>query len=152
MYDMAVRGYLELKNDPTGRQGVFEAMFNQKAARQVLDPLRADYFPTIPAYLRDYANTTATLRNNPELLAKLYGEIGRAYSSNITQGATDWASGKVAANSANRTTETYKSPVEGERFFIKNVPNLYDGLAAGYANRDWLLGVQQQLPDYQWPQ
>jgi hypothetical protein len=158
MYDMAVRGYLELRNDPTGRQGVFEAMFNKKAARSVLDPLRADYFPhdlsdpVAVRYLREYANTTATLRNNPELLAKLYGEIGRAYSSNITHGATDWASGSVAGNSAKRTTETWKSPVEGERFFIKNIPNLVDGPTAGAQNRDWLLGIQQQLPDYQFGQ
>jgi len=91
------------------------------------------------------------------LLGRIYGEIGRAASgSSITKGATDWASDQpgnpVASNAARRTTETYKSPVEGERFFIKNIPNLYDGIAAGNANRDWLLGIQQQLPDYKLPE
>ena len=57
MYDMAVRLYLELNNDPMGRQGIAEAMFNRNAARtkdpsgEPIDPLTASYFPKDTEYI-----------------------------------------------------------------------------------------------------
>lgn len=154
MYDMAVRLYLELNGDPVGRQGIAEAMFNRNAARG-LDPLSAKYFPKGQDYQNKYANATDWLRTQPELLGKIYGEIGRAAGgSNISQGATDWASDlpgyPVASEAAKYSTETWKSPNEGERFFRKDIENNITGPTAARQIQDWYRNMQSLQP--QWPQ
>jgi hypothetical protein len=146
MYQMAARISLELSNpqDSQGRQAIAEAMFNRNAARG-LDPLDPQYFPhdvvhdpRAAQYLADYANKLATLKNDPQLLGQIYGEIGLAAAgSNLTQGATDWGSLGVADKAAKYATETYKSPIEGERFFRRDLSNSDTGPAAAKQIQDW---------------
>ena len=136
MYDMAVRLYLELNDDSQGRQGIAEAMFNRNAARG-LDPLSADYFPQGSDYLSKYNNATRDLRNNPQLLGQIYSEIGQAAAgSNISGGATDWASADVARNAARTSTPTWSSPA-GESFFRKDLSNSTTGVGAAKQIQDW---------------
>ena len=113
------------------------------------NPLDPNYFPHNPndpearKYLADYAKWTQELKNNPELLGQIYSEIGQAAGgSNITGGATDWASGSVADNSAKYSTETWKSPIEGERFFRKDLSNDWAGPAAAREIQEWYRMMQ----------
>jgi hypothetical protein len=150
MYDMAVRLYLEANNDTQGRQGIAEAMFNRNAARGA-NPLDPSYFPTDQDYLNKYAQQTRDLRNNPDLLGQIYSEIGRAAGgSNLSQGATDWASAGVADSSARVSTPTWTSPIEGERFFRKDLSNPTTGAEAARQVQDWYRGIQNwQAPQWQ---
>jgi hypothetical protein len=149
MYDMAVRMYLEATGDPQARTAIAEAMLNRTAARTStkVNPLRDDYFPQFSDYKNDYAKWTRDLKNNPELLGRIYGEIGRAVGgTNISQGATDWASKKTADYAATKSTETWKSPIEGERFFRKDIKNSYAGPTAAQEIQDWYSRMMK------WPQ
>ena len=149
MYKMAARLYLELGNDSTGRQAIAEAMFNRNAATGA-DPLDPNYFPHGPnnqKYLNDYANALATLKDNPQLLGQIYSEIGQAAAgSNISNGATDWASADTAAESAKYTTSTYKSPVEGESFFRKDLDNSVTGTPTAKKVQDWYNNIMNWQP------
>jgi hypothetical protein len=149
MYDMAVRLYLEANNDTQGRQGIAEAMFNRNAARGA-NPLDPSYFPTDQDYLNKYAQQTRDLRNNPDLLGQIYSEIGRAAGgSNLSQGATDWASAGVADSAARVSTPTWTSPIEGERFFRKDLSNPTTGAEAARQVQDWYRGIQNwQAPQW----
>jgi len=112
--------------------------------------LAANYFPQDdPEYIAKYAQWTRDLKNNPQLLGKIYGEIGRAAGgSNVSQGATDWASADTADDAAEVSTETWKSPIEGERFFRKDIVNSDTGPTAARQVQDWYRIMQDMQ---QWP-
>jgi hypothetical protein len=144
-YDMAVRLYLEDQNNSDTRQAIAEAMFNRNAARG-LDPLDPSYFPQTQDYLSKYANARNTLGSNEQLLSQIYGEMGNAIGgSNLSQGATDWASGDVAANAAKNATSTWTSP-SNEQFFRRDLPGTDTGDAAAKQIQDWYQQMQNWQP------
>jgi hypothetical protein len=144
-YDMAVRLYLEDQNNSDTRQAIAEAMFNRNAARG-LDPLDPSYFPQTQDYLTKYANAKNSLANNEQLLSQIYGEMGNAIGgSNLSQGATDWASGDVAANAARNATSTWTSP-SNEQFFRRDLSGTDTGDAAAQQIRDWYQQMQNWRP------
>jgi hypothetical protein len=144
-YDMAVRLYLEDQNNSDTRQAIAEAMFNRNAARG-LDPLDPSYFPQTQDYLSKYANARNTLGSNEQLLSQIYGEMGNAIGgSNLSQGATDWASGDVAANAARNATSTWTSP-SNEQFFRRDLSGTDTGDAAAQQIRDWYQQMQNWQP------
>jgi len=108
---------------PAGRQGVAEAMMNRVNARgepfaKAMDPAyHADYMVKDPA---KFQSRLAEIRNNPQLKAEMYALQDKAFAgSNVTNLATDYASGATAANSRTNSTPTFTSQ-GGSQFFRKD--------------------------------
>ena len=107
-----------------GRQGVAEAMMNRVNSRgepfaKAMDPAyHADYMVKDPA---KFQSRLAEIRNNPQLKAEMYALQDKAFAgSNITNLATDYASGGTAAKSRTNSTPTFTSE-GGSQFFRKDI-------------------------------
>ena len=136
--------YRELKGDSAGRTGITEAMLNRYFSRQ-LDPLDPKYYPQRKA---EYNATAAReLDNNPELLAQVYRDMDRAFAgSNVSNYATDWASGDYAKNySRPNQTATWTSQAN-EEFFRKDINNADTGPGAAKQIQEWYKGMTGYVP------
>jgi hypothetical protein len=131
---LAARLYSEDNNNPDTRTGIMEAMLNRMNATGQ-NPLNPKYYPSdatsrLPQALQ-------TVSSNNELLNQIYQEMERAWGgSNLSNYATDWASGSVAANSQNTATPTWTSP-SNEQFFRKDISNPTTGAGIAAKNQAW---------------
>jgi hypothetical protein len=150
-FNTAAKLVQELQNDPTGRTALYEAMLNRYNATGQ-DPLNPGYYPTDKV---TYNNTIVQrLKDNPDFLNQVYGEMDQVYGgSNLSNYATDWGSADVAADANKYATPTWKSPVENEQFYRKDINVPYQGTPSwageGIANQNkaWYTKAQQPL----WP-
>lgn len=135
---LAARLYSEAQNDPTGRQGILEAMlnrYNSLGGQYGSNPFDPAYYPTDTT---DYNKALNTVSNDNALLGQLQQEMEGVFGgSNVSNYATDWASGDVAKNERTYATPTFTSPVEGEQFFRKDISNPTTGAGIAAMNQAW---------------
>ena len=130
---LAARLYSEDQNNPATRQAILEAMLNAQNASG-RDPLDLKYYPKNTA---QYRAALAKLSGNNDLLNRIYQEMETPFSgSNTANYATDWASGRTAADERKYTTPTWTSPTN-EQFFRKDISNDWTGLPTAARNQKW---------------
>lgn len=128
-------------NDPTARTALGETVFNRGISRnvpsvdKVLDP---KYYQPMSDGSGNYEKALSRIRNDPALRAQIYSEIDRVGKggSNVSNLATDNASGAVARNSATNQTHTFTAG-NGEGFFRKDVRPDVHGAGAVNRTKDW---------------
>jgi hypothetical protein len=124
---------------PAGRQGVAEAMMNRvkSTGRPFTDAMDPAYHDQMHDGSGRYEAALKKIQSDPQLRAELHGLQDKAFGgSNITNLATDYASGGVAANSSRNSTKTFASP-DGQQFFRKDTNPGEHGAANVRNIQDW---------------
>lgn len=131
---LAARLNSEDQNNPNTRVAILEAMLNAYNATG-RDPLDPRYYPKNQ---KQYNDAMTRVSNDNDLLNRINQEMERAFGgSNLSNFATDWASGNLATTMRDYATPTWTSP-SNEQFFRKdfsaNTGSRYD-TGAGDAAR-----------------
>lgn len=124
------------------RMAIAESMFNRGASRgyddfgRVLDPR---YYEPMHSPRNNISGHIAALQRNPAELAALQAEIDKVggEGTNVSNLATDNASGKVARNSMGNQTLTWQTP-NGESYFRKDVRPDVHGPGNVASTQDWM--------------
>lgn len=135
----------------TARQALAETIFNRGTSRgygnvhQVMDPRY--YQPMHERGGAPYAAHVAKLQSDPAYRAQVFSEIDRVggEGTNISNLATDNASGDVAARSMGNQTLTYTAPNE-EKFFRKDIRPDVHGKDVVPATAAWAQGLATAAP------
>jgi hypothetical protein len=130
---LASRMYSEDQNNPDTRVAIVEAMMNRlKATGQ--DPLNPSYYPGDQS---QYNAAYNKLSGNNDLLNQVHQEMERAFGgSNLSNFATNWASGDLAKHDIQLSTPTWLSPT-GEQFYRKDISNEWAGPGIADQNQRW---------------
>jgi hypothetical protein len=127
-------------NDPQARTALAETVFNRGISRNagsidaVMDPR---YYQPMSDGSGNYEKALQRVRADPALRAQLQSEIQAVRGgSNVSNLATDNASGTVARNSATNQTHAWQAG-NGESFFRKDVHPEVHGANAVNSTRDW---------------
>jgi hypothetical protein len=125
--------------DPTARTALAESALNRGVSRGI-PSLDAVVDPNYYAVFRDggYQKALGRLRSDPQLRAQVYSDMDRAShgGSNVSNLATDNASGQVAANAKTNSTHTWTAG-NGETFTRKDVRPDVHGAQAVARTKDW---------------
>jgi hypothetical protein len=127
--------------DPTARTALAESALNRGVSRgipqldSVLDP---KYYQPMSDGSGNYEKALSRIRNDPQLKAQVYSDMERAShgGSNVSNLATDNASGQVARNSAGNQSHAWTAG-NGEGFFRKDVRPDVHGAKAVSQTKDW---------------
>ena len=137
----------------SARTALAETVFNRGVSRgygdvnKVMDPR---YYQPMHDGSGNYAKHLALVQSDPAYRAQLFSEIGNvAGGSNVSNLATDNASGTVAANSRRNTSEGWTAP-NGEYFARKDVRPDVHGPGPVSQTADWY--ARTALPPAPGPQ
>jgi hypothetical protein len=138
---MAAIMLAEDNKSATGRIGIVEAGANRinAAGKPITSMMDPAYYQPMHDGSGTYETALRRIQAYPELRQQLHAEIDQALKTgtNITNGATDFATGGTAAQAAATSTHTYTDPGSGQQFFIKDSHPETHGAGTVAANQAW---------------